>query len=96
MSNEEYCPDEVTERGCYKLGYDACAKERDEWKARAERAEDHCADTDPELKRLLVENKRLRAELALARERLGPAGYKLLEELKDLRALVEHEKGQKE
>ncbi len=38
-----------------------------------------------EIDSLRTENASLRAEVQVARERLGPAGYKLLQELKDLR-----------
>lgn len=56
---------------CEKLGA-KLIKERDDWKHNYEEA---CASRD-----------KLAAEVALARERLGPAGWKMLEELRELRA----------
>ncbi len=42
-----------------------------------------------ELKRVRRERDEARAEVAIARERLGPAGWKLLQELKEARAELE-------
>jgi hypothetical protein len=77
MSNEEYCPDNIAERSCYKLGYAAGLQEGGGAKGKKEHrcpgfACPRCAPdaAEREMREMIAKNQALEAEIKKRDEKI--------------------------